>query len=83
MTDEDLDHVLHAALAAAGTGDRVELATELARAATLCRGGPRQRRQQVEIVSCALRGDWGRARALAGEHLAEFDDPVIAGLVVD
>lgn len=81
MTGEDLDHVLRAAVSAARIGDPAGVAVELARAAALCRGGPRQRRQQVEIVSCALAGDEDRARALAGEHLAEFDDKVIAALL--
>jgi len=41
----------------------------------------RKERQQIQIVGLAVAGDTDRATALIAEHLAEFPDDELIGLV--
>ena len=64
----------HAALAATGEGE-IDLALERARA--LAGGASRRERQHVEVIDAAVRGDTGRALALAHDHLTRFPCDVL------
>jgi hypothetical protein len=66
--------VAFAALAVAqqSSGASAEANQALASAVAGARLGTRQERQHIEIVGLVLSGDFGRARALAAAHLAEF-----------
>ena len=82
MWSEALDDEISQAARSYTRGEVEGARHALARARSLANGASRQQRQQVEIVGSVINHATCRAAVLGREHLAEFPDDAVVGMLL-